>query len=64
MLHEQNPHRIPPWGSATIIQWAADISMVHIQKKPFSVKRRANMMIKSGKRDSNSHVTIDTTPSK
>ena len=28
--------------------------MVHIQKKPFSVKRRANMMIKSGKRDSNS----------
>ena len=28
--------------------------MVHIQKKPFSVKRRANMIIKSGKRDSNS----------
>ena len=55
MLHEQNPHRIPPWGSATIIQWAADISMVHThKKKPFSVKRRANMIIKSGKRDSNS----------
>ena len=41
MLYEQNPPRIPPWGSATIIQWAADISMVHKQKKPFSVKEKS-----------------------
>ena len=55
MLHEQNPHRISPWALPPYYYGLRRTSHgIYTQKKPFSVKRRANMMIKSGKRDSNS----------